>query len=82
MKIKKFENFTNDDNGTDKMFLVYDLSGRSAKPYKLDKGHIEKTWDLDEEDDDEVILMDYLNDCEDGDVWRTGTVKMVCLGVL
>lgn len=79
MDIKKFEDFINENNISEKEFLVYDLSGRSTKPYRLDKEHIERTWDLDEEDDDEVILKDYLDDSEVGDEWETNSVKMVCL---
>ncbi len=80
MSIKKFEDFINENHNPNKDFLVYDLSGRSAKPYKLDKEHIESTWDLDETDDDsEITLRDFINDCSIGSEWCTNSVKMVCL---
>lgn len=80
MSIKKFEDFINENNTNNKDFLVYDLSGRSSKPYRLDKEHIERTWDLDEvDDDDEVSLGEYLESCDSGDEWCTNSVRFVCL---
>ena len=60
-----------------KFFSVKDKSGRSMKPYLMTKSHIEKTWDLEEEDwDSGITLREYLDDSEFGDVWETQDVKM------
>jgi len=65
-----------------KLFEVIDKSGRSAKPYIFSRAHIEKHWDLDEEDwDGEVTLGDFLEDCETGDEWNTRTEKIKCIFV-
>lgn len=77
--IKTYENFLNESNKEEKYFLVTDKSGRSMKPYKLDKTHIMKTWDLSEEDwDTEKTLGDFLEDCYIDDKWETREVKIVC----
>jgi hypothetical protein len=66
----------------EKYFSVTDKTGRSAKPYKLDKTHIQKHWDLDEEDwDGEQTLGDFLEDCYIGDTWNTRTVKFECVAI-
>ena len=77
--ITKFNDFLTEALEPNKTFLVYDLSGRSTKPYKLDLDHMNSTWDLNEEDDDEQILGDYLDICEIGDEWNTNSVKIICL---
>lgn len=66
----------------EKIFLVRDKTGRSHKPYKLDKISIEKFWDLSEEDwDSEQRLSDYLNESDIGDIWNTGTEKFQCISI-
>jgi hypothetical protein len=66
----------------EKYFLVTDKSGRSNKPYKLDKQHIEKTWDLSETDwDTEKSLEEFLDNCYIGDIWNTRTEKIECFGI-
>jgi hypothetical protein len=65
-----------------KLFEVIDKSGRSAKPYIFSRAHIEKHWDLDEEDwDSEVTLGDFLEDSRKGDEWNTQTEKIRCFFV-
>lgn len=65
-----------------KEFLVTDKSGRSIKPYKLDKEHIEKNWDLSDEDwDGKETLGEFLDDCYIGDVWETQTEKIECFSI-
>ena len=62
-----------------KQFLVFDKSGRSAKPYRLDITHLRETWDLDETDwDDEIALGEWLDDCEIGDRWETNECRIEC----
>lgn len=66
----------------EKYFLVTDKTGRSAKPYKLDKAHIEKTWDLEEVDDtSEQTLGEFLEDSYIGDTWSTNTEKFECIEI-
>lgn len=77
--IRKFNDFLTEGLEPGKHFLVYDLSGRSAKPYKLDLDHMKSTWDLEEEDDDEQILGDFLDNSKIGDEWRTPSEKIICL---
>ena len=66
----------------EKFFLAEDRTGRSAKPYKLDKTHIERTWDLDEEDwNSEITLREYLDECEEGDSWETNDKRLTCIEI-
>jgi len=87
-KLKNFikttiREFLNENVKTEeKYFSVTDKSGRSVKPYKLDKTHIQKHWDLDEEDwDTEKTLGDFLEDCYIGDIWNTRTEKIECVAI-
>lgn len=67
----------------EKYFAVTDKTGRSTKPYKLDKTHIEQNWDLDETDwDSEETLGDFLEDCYIGDTWNTRTEKIECIAIM
>ena len=60
-------------------FIVFDKSGRSAKPYHLDITHIRETWELDELDwDGETTLGEWLNDCKIGDRWETSSCRIEC----
>jgi hypothetical protein len=62
-----------------KEFLVFDKSGRCDSAYPLNSLHIKKYWDLEEEDDDsEISLSEYLEDCTIGDEWNTNEVKIIC----
>ena len=66
----------------EKHFLVTDKTGRSMKPYKFDKQHIEKNWDLSEADwDTEKSLEEFLDNCYIGDTWNTRTEKIECIGI-
>jgi hypothetical protein len=52
------------------------------KPYKFDKQHIEKNWDLSETDwDTEKSLEEFLDNCYIGDTWNTRTIKIECFGI-
>lgn len=82
IKSKLQEVLTENSEKEKKLFKVFDKSGRSAKPYIFSRTHIEKHWDLDEEDwDSEVTLGDFLEDCETGDEWNTRTEKIKCIFV-
>lgn len=59
------------------MFLVYDKTGRSAKPYKLTKAHIRDNWELDEEDEYGTSLQDFIDDPSEFDSWETNWVKII-----
>ena len=66
-----------------KYFAVTDKTGRSDRPYKLDKTHIEEHWDLEEVDwDTEEALGDFLEDCYIGDTWNTRTEKFECIAIM
>ena len=63
----------------EKQFLLVDKSGRGFTN-TLDKSHIEKTWDLGEQDwSSEQTLGDFLESAEMGDVWETNSEKLTCL---
>lgn len=65
-----------------KYFSIIDKTGRSSKPYKLDKAHIENSWDLSEEDwTSDQTLEDFLEDCYIGDVWETRTEQIECISI-
>lgn len=64
----------------EKQFLSKDLSGRGEKSYTLTESHIRKTWDLDETDDDDQTLSDFLDNSDDGDTWRNGTEYLENIG--
>lgn len=64
----------------EKKFLSKDLSGRGEKSYTLTESHIRNTWDLDETDDDDQSLEDFLDNSEDGDIWRNGTEYLENIG--
>jgi polyphosphate kinase 2 (PPK2 family) len=82
-QVKNFEKSLNEDvKNEEKYFLVTDKSGRSAKPYKLNRSYIEKTWDLGEEDwDGEQTLGHFLEDCYIADTWDTRTEKVQCVAI-
>ena len=70
------------DDSREKYFSVTDKTGRSMKPYKLSKSHIQKHWDLTEEDwDTEETLEDFLDSCYIGDTWNTRTEKFECISI-
>ena len=65
-----------------KTFKVTDKSGRSIKPYTLDKNHIEQFFDLSEEGWNDQTLEDYLSDSYIGDIWETREQKIECTKIL
>ena len=68
----------NEEIKPEREFLVVDKTGRGAKA-KLDKGDIEQTWDISEEDDNDLTLAEFLDEAEMGDTWETRTVKITCI---
>lgn len=63
-----------------KKFTLTDKSGRTMKVYKLDENHIEKTWDLSEQDwDNEITLGEFIKNCSIGDCWNNDSVKIQCV---
>lgn len=63
-----------------KYFMVTDKSGRSMKPYKMDKSHIQKHFDLTQEDwNSEQTLGEYLTESAFGENWETENSKTECI---
>ena len=65
----------------EKKFLSKDLSGRGERSSTLTESHIRKTWDLNETDDDDKTLEDFLDNSYDGDTWRNGTEYLENIGI-
>jgi len=76
----KFKKFLNENIEKEKKYFeITDKTGRSMKPYIFDKKHIEKNFDLTEEDwDNEETLGEFLNNCYIDDTWNTRTLKIKC----
>lgn len=62
----------------EKYFFSEDRSGRSS-PIILSQSHIEKYWDLNEMNDYDEILKDFLETCNSGDEWVNGTELLKCV---
>jgi hypothetical protein len=62
-----------------KEFLVKDKSGRMDKPATIDVGTLFKYWKLDDTSDDDVVLEDYLINCELGDTFKTNSYSITCI---
>jgi hypothetical protein len=62
-----------------KEFLVKDKSGRMDKPVTIDAGTLFKYWELDDTSDDDVVLEDYLINCELGDTFKTNSYSITCI---
>lgn len=78
-RLKLFEEFS--PKKEEKYYLWTDKTGRGERPIELTKTHIENTWDLDEEDDFDQTLGDYLEDSYIGDVWETREEKLECIRI-
>jgi hypothetical protein len=62
----------------EKCFLIKDKSGR-AEPFTITESHIKRYWDLNETDDNDISLGDFLSEGECGDVWRTNSEEIIYL---
>jgi hypothetical protein len=62
----------------EKCFLIKDKSGR-AEPFTTTESHIKRYWDLNETDDNDISLGDFLSEGECGDVWRTNSEEIIYL---
>jgi len=69
------------ENKEEKYYIWTDKTGRGEKPIKLTKSHIEKTWDLDEQDYFDVPLYEYLENSYIDDVWETTEQRLVCIEI-
>jgi hypothetical protein len=59
----------------EKCYLIKDKSGR-AEPFTTTESHIRKYWNLDDTDDDEIPLKDFLSEAKCGDVWKTNSEEI------
>lgn len=78
--LKLFEDFNK--NKVEKYFTWTDKTGRGELPIEITETHIRNTWDLDEEDDNDISLENYLDDCYIDDIWETRTEKLVCIKII
>jgi hypothetical protein len=62
----------------EKCFLIKDKSGR-AEPFTTTESHIRKYWHLDDIDDNEIILKEFLSEAKCGDIWRTNSEEIIYL---
>ena len=62
----------------EKCFLINDKSGR-AEPFTTTESHIRKYWPLDETDDNDISLDEFISEGECGDVWRTNSEEIIYL---
>lgn len=64
-----------------KLFIVTDKSGRSAKPYLFGYAHIKAHFPLEEEDENEQSLSEFIDECEIGDSWQTSSLEIKHIGL-
>ena len=62
----------------EKCFLIKDKSGR-AEPFTTTESHIRKYWPLDDTDDNNIVLGQFITDSQCGDVWRTNSEEIIYL---
>ena len=62
----------------EKCFLIKDKSGR-AEPFTTTESHIRKYWPLEETDDNEIVLKDFLSEGSCGDKWSTNSEEIIYL---
>jgi hypothetical protein len=62
----------------EKCFLIKDKSGR-AEPFTTTESHIRKYWPLDDTDDNNIVLGEFITDAQCGDVWRTNSEEIIYL---
>jgi hypothetical protein len=81
--ITSLNDFLNENNNAEeKFFKITDKSGRGVTVENVNRTHIEKHWDLDEEDwTSDVTLGDFLDDCYIGDTWETNNEEIECTAI-
>jgi len=62
----------------EKCFLIKDKSGR-AEPFTTTESHIRKYWNLEETDDDEIVLGEFISEAKCGDKWQTNSEEIIYL---
>jgi|688.fasta_scaffold274313_5 hypothetical protein len=62
----------------EKCFLIKDKSGR-AEPFTTTESHIRKYWPLEETDDNEIVLKEFLDEAKCGDKWQTNSEEIIYL---
>ena len=62
----------------EKCFLIKDKSGR-AEPFTTTESHIRKYWPLDDIDDNEISLDEFLSEGNCGDKWSTNSEEIIYL---
>ena len=62
----------------EKCFLIKDKSGR-AEAFTTTESHIRKYWNLDETDDNEIVLKEFLSEAKTGDKWKTNSEEIIYL---
>jgi hypothetical protein len=62
----------------EKCFLIKDKSGRS-EPFTTTESHIRKYWNLEETDDDEIVLGEFISEAKCGDKWQTNSEEIIYL---
>ena len=62
----------------EKCFLIRDKSGR-AEPFTTTESHIRKYWNLEETDDNEIVLKEFLDEAKCGDKWKTNSEEIIYL---
>jgi len=62
----------------ERCFLIKDKSGR-AEPFTTTESHIRKYWPLNDTDDNEILLGEFLTEAKCGDVWRTNSEEIIFL---
>ncbi len=67
----------NESIENEKYFLGHE--GGRGEYYTITKSNIEKGWDLNEEDDSDVVLGDYLDYAEIGDRWILRPDSLTCV---
>ena len=63
----------------ERTFIIRDKSGRGVAPFMTTESHIRKYWPLFETDYNGKKLIDFLEDCEKGDSWKTNSEEIMYL---
>ena len=62
----------------EKCFLIKDKSGR-AEPFTTTENHIRKYWNLEETDDNEIVLGEFISEAKCGDKWSKNSEEIIYL---
>jgi len=65
----------------EKCFLIKDKSGR-AEPFTTTESHIKRYWNLDDIDDNEIVLKEFLDEAKCGDKWQTNSEEIIYLDLV